>query len=150
VKGLLPYISNDPLFDRDIGKRLGFWEPILARDVKRRIFHEFFRNNQDEKILGNVINYFNAIRARWPTAWDRTGAGNIINRTNGFNAFIRFMRLAYLYCTNEPKVVGKEEYARLFKSVNISDDDFTPQNYLPGTGGSTKLYHQLVDQTKID
>jgi len=78
VKGLLPYISNDPLLDRDIGKRFGFWEPALAKDVTRRIFYEFFRRNEDEKILQNVINYFNAVKNRWPTAWARTGTGNII------------------------------------------------------------------------
>ena len=26
VKGILPYITKDPMLDRDIGKRIGFWE----------------------------------------------------------------------------------------------------------------------------
>lgn len=42
VKGLLPYISKDPLSDRDAGKRFGFWEPALAADSTKRIFYEFF------------------------------------------------------------------------------------------------------------
>ena len=50
VKGLLPYISKDPLLDRDAGKRFGFWEPMLA-EASKRIFYEFFRRDEDEKIL---------------------------------------------------------------------------------------------------
>ena len=42
VKGILPYITNDPLADRDIGKRFGFWDQSLARDFNKRIFYEFF------------------------------------------------------------------------------------------------------------
>jgi hypothetical protein len=36
VKGILPYISDDPLEDRDRGKRFGFWDPALAKDIKKR------------------------------------------------------------------------------------------------------------------
>jgi hypothetical protein len=97
VKGILPYITNDPLADRDRGKRFGFWDQSLTRDFRKRIFYPFFSGNEDVKILDNLLNYFNAVRERWPEAWIRTGAGNIINRTNGFNGFIRFLRPAYLF-----------------------------------------------------
>jgi DGQHR domain-containing protein len=107
VKGILPYITNDPVADRDRGKRFGFWDPSLARDSSKRIFFEFFRRNEDAKILNNLLNYFNAIKERWPTAWSATGTGNIINRTNGYNGFIRFLRPAYLNFTTEPRVVSK-------------------------------------------
>jgi DGQHR domain-containing protein len=149
VKGILPYITNDPLADRDRGKRFGFWDQSLARDVTKRIFYEFFRRDMDAKILDNLLNYFNAIRARWPTAWDRTGTGNIINRTNGFNGFIRFLRPAYLYCTTEPRVVGQQEFSKIFERVRLQDDDFNPQKFLPGTSGSTLLFHTLLDQSGV-
>jgi DGQHR domain-containing protein len=56
VKGILPYITNDPLADRDRGRRFGFWDESLTRDFKKRIFYEFFRKNEDEKILNNLMN----------------------------------------------------------------------------------------------
>jgi DGQHR domain-containing protein len=149
VKGLLPYISDDPLFDRDIGKRMGFWEPLLAGDVKRRIFYEFFRRNEDEKILHNVVNYFNAIKERWPTAWSGTGTGNIINRTNGFNAFVRFLRPAYLYCTTTPTIVSKDQFKKIFDRVRLNDEDFNPTNFLPGSSGASTLYRRLLDDSQI-
>lgn len=149
VKGILPYISNDPLSDRDRGKRFGFWEPAVARDVTKRIFFEFFRRNEDTKILSNVINYFNAVKSRWPEAWQRTGTGNIINRTNGYNGFVRFLRPAYLYVTSVPDVVSQSEFERIFARAKLQDNDFSPANFLPGTSGSTKLYNTLLEQTGV-
>jgi DGQHR domain-containing protein len=149
VKGLLPYITDDPLLDRDRGKRFGFWEPTAARDITKRIFYEFFRREDDAKILANVINYFNAIKSRWPIAWESTGTGNIINRTNGFNGFVRFLRPAYLSITTEPSVVSKRDFEKIFAMARLADDDFTPTTFLPGTSGSTKLYNMLMEQTGV-
>jgi DGQHR domain-containing protein len=149
VKGILPYITNDPLEDRDRGKRFGFWDPALAKDIRKRFFYEFFRKDEDVKILDNLLNYFNAVRKKWPTAWDRTGDGNIINRTNGYNGLIRFLRPAYLYCTNEPRVVEETEFAKIFEKVKLRDDDFNPQKFLPGSSGSTFLFHTLIEQSGV-
>jgi DGQHR domain-containing protein len=149
VKGILPYITNDPLADRDRGKRFGFWDQSLTRDFNKRIFFEFFKRNEDVKILDNLLNYFNAVRAKWPEAWARTGRGNIINRTNGFNGFIRFLRPAYLDCTTEPRVVKQEEYAAIFKLVQLRDEDFNPNRFLPGTSGSTLLFDTLIAQSGV-
>lgn len=149
VKGILPYITNDPAADRDRGKRFGFWDDTLSRDFRKRIFSEFFRKNEDVKILDNLINYFSAIRERWPNAWAGTGKGNIINRTNGYNGFIRFLRPAYLYHTTEPRVISQSEYASIFKRVSLTDEDFNPTRFLPGTSGSTNLFNTLVDQSGV-
>jgi DGQHR domain-containing protein len=150
VKGILPYITDDPLADRDRGKRFGFWDQSLARDVSKRIFYKFFQQEEDVKILDNLLNYFNAIRSKWPVAWERTGTGNIINRTNGFNGFVRFLRPAYLYCTTEPKVVAEEDFARVLGPVTLTDDDFNPQRFVPGTSGSTLLFHTLIEQSGVE
>jgi DGQHR domain-containing protein len=149
VRGLLPYITNDPLSDRDVGKRVGFWDPISPEQQNKRIFYEFFRKNEDEKILANVLNYFSAARDRWPEAWQSTGTGNILTRTNGFNGLIRFLRPAYLHFTTDPKVISKERYSSLFTKVKLNDDDFSTENFAPGGSGSTKLYRTLLEQTRI-
>jgi hypothetical protein len=148
-KGLLPYISNDPLLDRDIGKRFGFWEPALAKDVKRRIFYEFFRRAEDEKILRNVINYFNAVKNRWPKAWGQTGTGNVINRTTGFNGFARFLRPAYSHWTTEPGVVTVGQFSQIFKNIKLDDGSFNPNEFLPGGSGASKLYRILIEQSGV-
>jgi DGQHR domain-containing protein len=150
VKGLLPYISKDPLLDRDAGKRYGFWEPALASANSKRIFYEFFRRDEDERILQIVINYFTAVSERWPTAWEGTGKGNIIKRTNGFNGFIRFLRPAYLHFTTKPEIVTKADFAKLFAEVRLNDIDFNPTRFLPGSSGATTLYKKLLKDTGIE
>lgn len=149
VRGLLPYITNDALTDRDIGKRFGFWDPTSPEEAKKRIFRPFFEKEQDEKILANVLNYFCAIRDKWPNAWKNTGSGNIINRTNGFNGFMRFLRPAYLYFTSEPAVIARKQFASLFGKIEITEEDFNPETFLPGTSGSTKLYRTLMEQSRL-
>lgn len=150
VKGILPYITNDPLADRDRGKRFGFWDESLRDNYKKRIFYPFFARNEDAKILSNILNYFSAVRDKWPIAWTRSGTGNIINRTNGFNGFIRFLRPAYQFCTGEPRVVEQSEYADVFRTVGLTDDDFNPRRFLPGTSGSTLLFHTLMEQSGVE
>ena len=150
VKGLLPYISKDPILDRDIGKRYGFWEPELSSDGGRKIFFEFFRKDQDELILKIMMNYFNAVRDRWLEAWTNTGSGNIINRTNGYNGFMRFLRPAYLYYTESTEVVSESQFRSLFGKVKLENEDFNPTNFLPGSSGATALFHRLVADTGID
>lgn len=145
----LPYITNDALNDRDVGKRVGFWDPISPEEHDKRIFYEFFRRNEDEKILANVLNYFSAVRDRWPDAWESTGKGAILTRTNGFNGLIRFLRPAYLNFTTEPKVVTKDRFLSLFRKMKLSDDDFNADNFVPGGSGSTKLYRTLLEQSNI-
>jgi len=149
VKGLLPYISKDPLSDRDAGKRFGFWEPALATDGTKRIFYDFFRRGEDVKILQNVINYFTAVKKRWPIAWGGTGTGNIINRTNGFNGFIRFLRPAYLHFTTTPEVVATGRFFELMERVGLNDEDFNAERFVPGTSGSTRLYRTLLESTGV-
>jgi len=149
VRGLLPYITNDALSDRDVGKRVGFWDPISSEQYNKRIFYEFFRKNEDERILANVLNYFSAVRDRWPSAWESTGKGDILRRTNGFNGLIRFLRPAYLNFTTEPKVISKDRFSTLFQKVKLSDEDFNTDSFVPGGSGSTKLYRTLLEQTKV-
>jgi hypothetical protein len=96
------------------------------------------------------MNYFLAVSARWPDAWKNTGKGNIINRTNGFNGFIRFLRPAYLYFTTTSEVVSEEQFARLFAKVKLEDGDFSPEKFLPGSSGATKLYKTLLEQTGVE
>jgi DGQHR domain-containing protein len=149
VKGLLPYITDDALADRDIGKRFGFWDPSGPEQATKRIFRPFFERQQDEKILANVLNYFSAIRDKWPNAWKNTGSGNMINRTNGYNGFMRFLRPTYLNFTNEPLVVSKLQFASIFERVRLAESDFNPENFLPGTSGSTRLYRLLLEQSRL-
>lgn len=145
VKGILPYISKDPMMDRDIGRRAGVFPPRGADDFEKRIFYPFFQKSRDVDILAILINYFDAVRERWPEAWQFNGRGAVLSKTNGYNGLIRFLRDAYLQITTVPRVVSKEEFAKVFEKSALQDADFTTEKFVPGTSGSTALYRSLVE-----
>lgn len=145
VKGILPYITKDPLTDRDIGRRSGFWPDRGQDDFERRIFYPAFRDNRDGEILAIVLNYFNAVRERWPDAWEFTGRGAVLPKTNGFNGLIRFLRDAVLQITAKPRVISKDEFAQIFAKSELNSTDFNVDRFKPGSSGSAELYRTLRD-----
>ncbi|UXS00851.1 DGQHR domain-containing protein [Agrobacterium tumefaciens] len=143
VKGVLPYITNDPLTDRDIGRRIGVWPDRGPDDFRKRIFYPFFKNREDHKILAILINYFDALKERWPEAWENNGKGSILARTNGFNGSMRFLRDAYLNITTEPTVPSKDQFAAIFNRSALRDADFTTEKFPPGSSGSSAIYAEF-------
>lgn len=145
VKGILPYISKDPMMDRDIGRRTGAFPVRGADDFEKRIFYPFFQKDRDVEILATLINYFNAAKNRWPQAWDYTGRGAVLSKTNGFNGLVRFLRDAYLHISANPRIISEAEFAAIFEKSDLVDADFNTDRFVPGTSGSTALYHKLYE-----
>lgn len=149
VKGLLPYVTSDALADRDRGRRFGFWEPVEGPENSRRIFRHFFVSNHDERIVAVMINYFNAIKERWPESWANTGEANIINRTNGYLGFMRFLRPAYLSLTTSNDVPARSDFLEIFRRVSLEEGQFTPQTFPPGSSGAKRLFDRLCHDTVL-
>lgn len=149
VKGILPYITKDPMTDRDLGKRIGIFPDRGAADFERRIFYPFFKKEADAEILAILINYFGAVKEKWPEAWGNTGKGAILSRTNGFNGLVRFLRDVYLTITTQPTVISKPQFAQVFAKCSLTDDQFNPVVFAPGSSGAAELYRQLCETTGI-
>ena len=149
VKGLLPYITQDPLTDRDIGRRIGFWPDRGQDDFARRIFYPFFRADDDKKILAILINFFSAVSEKWSSAWNFTGQGAVLSKTNGYNGLIRYLRDCYLYLTNKPDIPTKEQFRAILDRSHLVDENFTTVNYVPGSSGAAALYRDLM-KTIVD
>jgi DGQHR domain-containing protein len=143
VRGILPYITNDPLTDRDIGRRIGVWPDRGSTDFSKRIFYPFFKSNEDAKILAILMHYFSAIAERWPLAWNDTGLGGMLPRTNGYNGSIRFLRDAYRYLTTKPTVPSKSEFREILDRCDLTDADFKTNRFPPGSSGAAALYAEL-------
>jgi DGQHR domain-containing protein len=144
VKGILPYITKDPLTDRDIGRRIGVWPDRGQEDFEKRIFYPFFQRREDHKILAILINFFSAISEQWPDAWAFTGKGAVLSKTNGFNGAIRFLRDAYHHLTNKPTVPSKEDFAGLLAGSPLQDADFNVERFPAGSSGAAALYRELA------
>lgn len=146
VEALLPYLTFDATKDRDTFLR--GHRPIKANpdELRRLIFRNMFLEERDMEIADNLFNYFSAIRSRWPAAWNGTGDGAMLNKTNGFKALMRLFRPAYLHLTNPGEVVDAGEFAGMFARSNLKDGDFTTDRYKPGTSGETLLFNELGHQ----
>lgn len=146
IESLLPYISQDPAGDRDLYLRRK--RPAMATEGQSHqlIFRNMFLNEQDLQITDVIWNYFDAVKGRWPGAWDATGLGMMLNKTNGFRALMQILRPAYLHLTAPGGVPDTREFGTLFARAKLQDDDFTVENFKPGTSGQALLYHTLRDQ----
>jgi DGQHR domain-containing protein len=151
VEGFLPYISDDPKKDRD---RLLRGEPLQkARDddVYKLIFRNLFIDEEDLKITAIISTYFDAVREKWPEAWDEHGRdGGMLNRTNGFRALVRFLRHAYLAVGVPGDVPSKQKFAQqVFSKISLVDADFSIENFPPGGSGESRLLRILRGKEQL-
>ncbi|PVH27230.1 DGQHR domain-containing protein [Pararhodobacter oceanensis] len=146
VSGLLRHLPRNQEKERSksIWGRTSQAEP--GETWRERIFVDFYRKEDALSVLLCVSNYFEAISERWPDAWHSNEQGQILSKTTGYNAFIRFLKDAYLHIVNAPRVVEKDEFLLVLKKIDLRDEDFNSEIYLPGGSGAGKLYRDLIAQ----
>jgi DGQHR domain-containing protein len=152
IDRLIVYVSTDPMADRDTIKREQKLERIdggMIR-VRKLIFRNMFIEDRDADIARVLWNYFSAVAERWPKAWQFKQPGLVLNRSTGFRALMRFLPVAYMSLGGLDTTVSQEDFRSVFDKVKIADDDFTPENYVPGTSGQSKLYHELEGHTRLN
>ena len=109
-----------------------------------------FLKEQEMEIADVIWNLFDAVREKWPAAWDSLGRGNMLNKTNGFRALMRFLRPAYLHLTAPGRVPDKNEFLRLLNRASLKDTDFNIDRFRPGTSGESDLYRTLVKECGLE
>lgn len=149
VERLMPYITKDPMHDRDLIKRGQQLKRAGDEEAHALIFRNCFIEDDDAKIAKNLWNYFSAVAARWPEAWPRKERGNILNRTTGFAALMRFLQDAYLKLGEPGGVVTQKNFASILNRVKLKDSDFTPERFIPGSSGEGDLYRQFLSESKL-
>jgi DGQHR domain-containing protein len=143
VDALIVYISKDPVRDRDLYIR---GKPIVrsgAQESKILLFRNMMIDGRGMEIADVLWNYFDSVRSKWPAAWNATGTGSMLNRTNGFRALMRFLRPAYLYLANPGEVPSREQFDKIFERIQMNSEEFTTDKFKPGTSGEVALYHTL-------
>jgi DGQHR domain-containing protein len=150
IRALMPYLSENPVLDRDVVLR-GMSLPLAKKDeLQKLIFRNLFIEERDLEIFDIVRHYFEAIKERWPIAWTNLGQGNILNRTNGFRAFMRLLRPAYLFLTQPGSVPTKEQFLTIMRRIRLSDDQFTTVTFKPGSSGEALLFHTMLEQAELE
>ena len=150
VDRLLRLVSVDPMRDRDQLRRGNRLELVGGARERRQIFRNFFIKEEDHIIALIIWNFFLAVQRKWPVSWREVERGNILNRTTGFGALMRFMRVAYLSMGMPVEVVKADEYAPIMEKIRLQDGTFTPDAYLPGSSGERALFDQLVEMSQLE
>lgn len=143
VDRLLKYISRDPMQDRDDLKRGRKLKSAEGNEASKLIFRELFISDRDAQIAKIIWNFFSAADARWSHAWRTVERGNVLNRTTGFGALMRFLRPAYSRLSRKNPVPDTVAFRALFDKIQLRDDSFTPDRFLPGSTGEAELYRNL-------
>ena len=120
-----------------------------AHQSKTLIFRNMMIDGRDMEIADVIWNYFDSVKARWQTAWNATGRGLMLNRTNGFRGLMRFLRPVYLYLIGPGGVPTREQFDKVFARIAMKDDEFTTDNFKPGTSGEVALYYALRTKCAI-
>ena len=151
VDMLMPYISKDPMKDRDSYLRGLTPEKASSQESRNLLFRNMFIAEKDLEIVDVLWNYFQAARARWPIAWDSLERGEMLNKTNGFRALMRFLRPAYLsVCGKIGEVPKQDQFARIFARMDMTDEAFNIDRFVPGTSGEAALFRALKEAAGLD
>ena len=145
VQRLLPYISRDPMEDRDLFLRGKHPPRAEGEELQFQIFRNLFLEEKDLDIAEVLWRYFTAAKERWPVAWGGTEKGLMLNRTNGFKGLMRFLRPAYLRVTEPGGIPNTEAFARIFAKIPLKDQDFNIDNFKPGTSGESEMFKVLLE-----
>lgn len=151
VQPLLPYLSSNPEKDRRLMLEGKTPKKVDQSGLVNHPFQHLFVDEEDFLITDIVWNYFEAVRLRWTSAWENSERGNrlILNRTTGYSALVRFLRIAYIELSHPGKVVKVEEFSNLFNRIELDDEDFHAEKYLPGSGGQSALFKDLCEMSGV-
>ncbi|GBO83573.1 DGQHR domain-containing protein [Marinobacter salsuginis] len=151
VESLLDFIAKDPWEDRNkFLKRIFASNYSDTKLIDKFIFRPLWIDEKDHEIAGIVMNFFRAVAERWPKAWnDFETKGNVLPKSNGFKALMRFLRPLYKTInpnfSNEVNVPTTEEFLKHLSQVKMDDADFNIETFPPGTSGESKLYKILIE-----
>lgn len=145
VEALMPFISSTPTLDRDILKRGNRLATPTTSEIEKHPLRPFFVSGEDLKIADVLFRYFSAVRDKWPVAWNTDEKGLILNRTNGFRALMRALKPICNSLQPHKNMPSKEDFDAFLAKVKINDDEFTVDNFKPGTSGESLLFNKFID-----
>lgn len=150
IEPLLTFISKNATIDRQIYLGGGTPNKVDERELIKHPFQHMFIDERDFEITDIMWNYFAAVQKRWRGAWENTERGSklILNRTNGYQALMKFLRAVYIHLGAQ-RVPSMEEFLGVFAQIRLNDEDFNSDRYLPGSGGQSSLYKELLELSKI-
>ncbi|MBU4312197.1 MAG: DGQHR domain-containing protein [Candidatus Omnitrophica bacterium] len=143
VDRVLRLISRDPMQDKDTLKRNKPLKKVSEKELQDLVFGNMFIEEADVSIAKCLWNYFSAVQERWPTAWNNYEKGMILARTTGFAALVKVLPYVFAKINSVGRIAGIPELKQYFNSVDLRDNEFTSDNFIPGSSGEAALTKKL-------
>lgn len=152
VKPIVDYITADPEEERNRRYKGIFVSRREPDEWRRFIFQPFYDKDKDGDVdvFLCLTHYFNAVKAKWPEAWDNAKTRIILNRTTGYVALMRFLRDVYLAKCEKGEILTREVCDKIFNKITITTGELDSENFVPGSSGIGKLYRRLKDEAKSE
>jgi DGQHR domain-containing protein len=154
VEALLPFISKFPAQDRNYlldGKKLKHATQTELIDTP---FRNMFIEGKEIDIAEILYNYFTAIRNKWPNSWDAIDkTGNLLPRSNAFKAFMKYLKedvYASAVDGNFGQIPTCETFSKFLLKAELTDENFTVENFAPGSGGQSKFLQMLKGEIGLN
>lgn len=146
AEAVIKYISREPMKDRDDLRRGGFLSKAKVEELpkERYVFRPLFLLGKDEYIVMNLMNYFNAVSQRWPTAWQNKSEGNILNKSTGFLALMRLYKMIVNQVGIFEDTISQSVFMDYFNRIQLNDDNFNRVDFVPGSSGQSDLYNKML------
>jgi len=147
VESLMPFISTDPVTDRNLlleGRKLKI---ASQADLYRCPFRNLFIEGKELDIAEIIFNYFSAVREKWPNSWNEVNkTGNLLPRSNSFKALMKYLKEDVYVKIGQGSfyvIPTAAEFSKFFHHIELNDDDFTTKNFAPGSGGQSTFLRML-------
>lgn len=127
VESLLPFLTGDAMSDRNDFLQNIWPKKPSEGEHRNHPFRQMFLDKMDTEITKVVVHFFQAVETRWPDSWsDLDRRGNVLPKTNGLKALMRFLKPVYLQLAGSDRhyVPSSDEFLRVVRGVQLRDDDF--------------------------
>lgn len=141
-KHLMRLYSKDPEKDENLLLRNEILEDYPGYPVRA-----FFRQGNDDRILGIVWKYFYNVAKTWENQWDDGTGRSILTKTTGYASFIEVLK-QWLLSERAKQVLEdkgvKEAFNKIKDKYVEQDKNFVRENYPAGNQGVVKLRDSLL------
>lgn len=147
VKALMVMLTDNENEDR---KLYAEGKPLKETAGEKQIFRRLMIEEKDMELTKIIYSYFNAVKVRWPMSWDSVEQGQMLSKSNGFMALMRFLRKIYPdLASSHGFVLDEAAFLERLSEVALEDGSFTTDRYIPGSAGESALYKNLVNGREV-
>ncbi|MEZ7008401.1 DGQHR domain-containing protein [Aeromonas sp. S13(2024)] len=161
VSNMIKLISPDVVSDRNyylsqvkggVNKNHYKLSGTTFDDKMKYPFRESFLGDNDTVIAHNIFNFFSAVNELWPNAWKKENKKSVLNKSIGFIALCRVMRLLMrkvfeVEGINGARVINTDEFYEMLDGGILDESIFDGMEPVSKSAGV--IYKLIVNNLAV-